>query len=218
MDMKDEREKSAPARVLEYYVLANKLKTMLRTGWVAWEVEAPRLESIAEHVYGTLMLAIAVQSEYHYDLDFSKVLLMLALHETEEILIGDKTPFQTSREEKQKQGHMAVGKVFAPLTDKKKLTDLILEFDARETAEAKFAYFCDKLEADLQAKIYDEAGYIRLHGQEYKTDCSNDLVRELLESEGDWGKMFIKFTESYAGYDENFLAIDEYARTHEISK
>ena len=40
------------------------------------------------------MLAIAMKSEYQYDIDIEKVILMLAVHELEEIVIGDLTLFQ----------------------------------------------------------------------------------------------------------------------------
>ena len=38
----------------------------------------------------------------------------------------------------------------------KQIEELFLEFDAHETKEAKFAYMCDKLECDLQCKLYDQ--------------------------------------------------------------
>ena len=71
-------------RVIEYYVICNRLKTLIRTGWKNWQVQGDRLESVAEHIYGTQMLAIAMYSEYGYDLDLKKVILMLAIHELEE--------------------------------------------------------------------------------------------------------------------------------------
>lgn len=40
---------------------------------------------------------------------------MLALHELEEIVIGDLTQFQISREEKARLGHEAVRDVLSPL-------------------------------------------------------------------------------------------------------
>ena len=46
------------------------------------------------------MLAIAIQSEYQYNIDLNKVIMMLAVHELEEILIGDLTQFQISKAEK----------------------------------------------------------------------------------------------------------------------
>lgn len=96
--------------VLKYYVFCNTLKDVVRTGWKDWNVNRERLESIAEHIYGVQMLAIAMKSEYDYDVNIEKVLKMLAVHETEEIVIGDLTFFDINREEKNKIGHRAVEK------------------------------------------------------------------------------------------------------------
>ena len=59
---------------------------------------------------------------------------MIAVHELEEIVIGDLTLFQITKEEK--RGHIAIEKVLDGLLDKVKLKELILEFDERKTKEA----------------------------------------------------------------------------------
>ena len=97
--------------VLKYYVLCNRLKDVIRTGWKDWRVERERVESVAEHIYGVQMLALAMHSEYKYDVDIFKVLFMLAIHELEEIIIGDLTLFQITKEEKEELGHEALEKV-----------------------------------------------------------------------------------------------------------
>ena len=56
-------------KVIRYYVLCNKLKNVIRTGWLNWNVTKDRVESVAEHVYATQMLALAMYSEYEYELD-----------------------------------------------------------------------------------------------------------------------------------------------------
>ena len=56
-------------RVIDFYVLTNKLKNVIRTGWLNWHVSSQRVESVAEHVYGVQMLALAMYSEYKYDID-----------------------------------------------------------------------------------------------------------------------------------------------------
>jgi putative hydrolase of HD superfamily len=68
-------------KVINYYVLCNKLKNVIRTGWKDWNVQRERLESVAEHIFGVQMLAIAMKSEYHYDIDMMKVIFMIAIHE-----------------------------------------------------------------------------------------------------------------------------------------
>lgn len=35
--------------VLNYYVVCNKLKNVIRTGWKDWKVKRERIESVAEH-------------------------------------------------------------------------------------------------------------------------------------------------------------------------
>ena len=59
---------SREENVIKYYVLCNKLKDVIRTGWKVWNVERERLESVAEHIFGVQMLAIAMKSEYEYDI------------------------------------------------------------------------------------------------------------------------------------------------------
>ena len=62
---------SKAEKVVRFYSLCNRLKDVVRSGWKVWNVERERLESVAEHVYGTQMLAIAMWSEYGYELDLA---------------------------------------------------------------------------------------------------------------------------------------------------
>ena len=68
-------------KVVNYYVLCNKLKNVIRTGRKYWHVQRERVESVAEHIFGVQMLAIAMKSEYEYDIDIMKVIFMIAIHE-----------------------------------------------------------------------------------------------------------------------------------------
>ena len=77
--------------IIKFYLYANSLKEKIRTGWIEIGIAKKRLESVAEHVYGCLMLALSIDSEYELKLDMYKVLKMLSLHELEEILMGDIT-------------------------------------------------------------------------------------------------------------------------------
>ena len=147
---------SKEKNVVNYYVLCNKLKNIVRSGWVDWNVKRDRVESVAEHIFGVQMLAIAMKSEYEYDIDLMKVIYMLAIHELGETVIGDLTQFEIAKEEKEKIEHDAVHSILSSLVDGDKIEALFLEFDAQETPEAKFAYQCDKLECDIQSKLYDQ--------------------------------------------------------------
>ena len=93
------------------------------------------------------------QSEYKYDINVKKVILMLALHELEEIKIGDLAPFQITKENKKKIGKKAVEDIIKNLNIKENINNIIDEFDERTIKEALFAHHIDKLEADLQCKL-----------------------------------------------------------------
>ena len=202
--------------VIQYYVLCNRLKNLIRTGWKDWNVERDRIESVAEHIYGTQMLALAMKSEFQYDIDIEKVLFMIAIHELGENIIGDLTQFQITKEEKEIIEHSAVNQILNELVDGKMIEDIFLEFEARETKEAKFAYQCDKLECDLQCKLYDEEGCVDLNHQENNNTANDVRVQDLLNAGNSWSDMWIKYDQELIPYDNNFRAVSEYARTHSI--
>lgn len=202
---------SKEQNVINYYVLCNKLKNVVRTGWINWNVQRERIESIAEHIFGVQMLAIAMKSEYQYDIDINKVIFMLAIHELGETIIGDLTQFQIDKKEKEKLEHEAVHSILGTLLDGNVIEDLFLEFDAHETPEAIFAYQCDKLECDIQSKLYDQESCIDLNHQEGNATMNNTLVRELLTAGDSFSSMWIKFGQRVYPYDENFMAVSNYA-------
>lgn len=211
-------ENKKAEKVVDYYVICNKLKNIIRTGWKSWNVKRDRLESVAEHIYGVQMLALAMKSEYKYDIDIMKVILMLAIHELGETVIGDLTMFQISKEEKEKIEHDAVSKILSGLLDGKEIKKLFFEFDEGKTKEAKFAYQCDKLEADLQCKLYGEEGCVDLYNQEGNKVMNHPIVKELLDNGYSWETMWLKFGQRVYPYDDNFKAVSNYAIENNIYK
>lgn len=202
-------------KVLKFYVLCNSLKDVVRTGWKVWNVKRDRVESIAEHIYGVQMLAIAMYKEFEYDIDIEKVIYMLAVHELEEVIIGDLTIYDISREEKKKIGKEAVDKILSDLANSIDINNLIDEFDARETREALFSYYCDKLECDIQAKIYDEEDCVNLEEQFNNKVLSNEKVAKLIESEKTWGNAWLE-SDRHLYKDENFILVLDYLKENSI--
>lgn len=203
-------------KVINYYVLCNKLKNVIRTGRKDWNVKRERIESVAEHIFWVQMLAIAMKSEYQYDIDIMKVILMIAIHELWETIIGDLTQFQISKEEKEKIEHEAVHNILKNLIDWEKIENLFLEFDEHKTKESLFAYQCDKLECDLQCKLYDEECCVDLNKQDTNTSFKDSQVQELLKTGLSWSEMRIKFWQQRYSYDKNFLAVSNYVLKHKI--
>ena len=108
--------------------------------------------------------------------------MMLTLHEIEEVKIGDLTPFdKITAEEKRKIGKKAVEEVLGPLNKGINYIEIIEEFEKLETKEAKFAKMCDKLEADIQAKIYCEEKSIDMYNDKNAHLLQDDRIKGLIE-------------------------------------
>ena len=189
--------------VLNFYVLATSLKDKIRSGWLKWHISKERLESVAEHIYGTCILAIAIDSEFDENIDLNKVLKMLVLHELEEIIIGDLTPFdKVSEEEKLRIGAEAVSKILDGLVKKEEYEMLLDEFNAYITNEAIYAFCCDKLEADLQATLYCEEGYSNIYDEKNKILLNDDRIKNLINNGSK------NLTDVFIDNDISMLSID----------
>lgn len=129
-----------------------RLKALYRQGWLQREVPQDQTESVADHSFGTALLALLLCPP---ELDKLKVLEIALLHETGECVIGDLTPWDNlSDEEKNEMEQAAVEKILKSLPDGKRLISLWQEFEYETTAEGRFVRQLDKLEMGLQAEIY----------------------------------------------------------------
>ena len=105
-----------------------------------------------------MILSLAMADNYEKDINLDEVLQTLLIHEIGEIEIGDKTPFDITKEEKARIEHKAMKHALGNLTDRESMLNSLLDFDAEEKENSKFAHYCDKLEADIQSKIYQDSG------------------------------------------------------------
>lgn len=203
---------------MRFYMLATQLKYKIRSGWDKshWNVSKDRLESIAEHVYGTCILALSIDSEFKTNLDINKVIKMLVLHELGEVIIGDITPFDNiTPEEKMKKEHEAMREVIGDLVNQEEFLSLLFEFDEKKTKEAIFAHHCDKLEADIQAKVYQDMGCQHpLNEQEdnvvFKSDKVQQMVKDGAQTAFD---IWYEWDKSLYYDDEDFARLLDYVRT-----
>ncbi len=145
--------------IIRFYMIATQLKYKIRTGYIEVGIEKERLESVAEHIYGCLILAISISSEYDLDLDMYKVLKMITLHELEECLMPDYTVRSNiTPEDKILKGKECVHNAVKGLYAAGEIEELLDEFNAHKTKESIFCYHIDKIECDFQAKMYDLEG------------------------------------------------------------
>lgn len=203
-------------KVLNYYYKACKLKEIERTGWREWNISrGGQVERIAEHIYGTQILAAAIYSEYKLQLDINKVMSMLAHRETEEVEIGDITPFDgISDEEKKKMGKIGVDKVMRLLDNNEYIRGLIDEFEEGKTKEAKFAYLCDKLECILWAEKYSRTKRILLENAPESQLNEPAIQKIIAEGAKTVGDIFREFHKDKFISDEVFMEIIEELKSY----
>ena len=114
------------------------------------------------------------------------------------------------------KGQEAVSKVLENLINNEEIAQYIKEFEDKKTKEAIFAYHCDKLECDLQCKLYDEEGCVDLNNQEGNKTFGNERVQRLLKDSKSWSDMWLSFGQEVYNYDENFTAVSNFAKRNKI--
>lgn len=159
-----DKDKEKYINILKFYYYNQTLKSKVRSGWDEehWNIESEneRIEMISDHIISAVGLAFAFGSEFKYEIDINKVLKTLMIHEIGEAIIGDVTPFDNvSPEQKHEIEHMAMKQVLGNLNKCDELYQSLLDFDACINPIDKFSHYCDKLEADLQSKVYQEKGF-----------------------------------------------------------
>ncbi len=108
-----------------------------------------RSENDAEHAWHMAIMAYLLKEYANEEIDISRVMIMCLIHDVVEIDAGDTYAYdeealkdQREREEKAKE------RIFSllPEDQKKDLIALFDEFEAYETAEAKFAHALDNFQ------------------------------------------------------------------------
>ena len=122
--------------VISIYTLMHKFRNTKRKGWYDKNISRFRVESVADHIYGTQMLAYAMKYEFNYDIDINKVILMLAVHEIGETIIGDLTPEDMTIQKKSEYENQIVNQLLNLIPNSNLLQELFEEFEM-----STFMYF-----------------------------------------------------------------------------
>ena len=202
--------------IMSFYALCSKLKDTIRKGPLTWNANRERIESVADHIYGVQMLAISIYYQFRYKLDLNKVIYMLAIHELEEIEIGDLAFYETTKEDKLEKGKNATDLIIKDLIGKEEISKLLDEYNERKTEEAIFAYHCDKLECDVQMKLYDQEGCFDLNNQPNNPIIDLPSVRKVLDSESSISNAWIEFDRSKFEDDPVFIEIINWLKDNNI--
>lgn len=145
-------------KIIDFYKENIKLEEVNRKGWVLRDVPAKRLESDADHIYQTMLLASVITREFEIDVDMGRLLEMLLFHEVGEIVYGDVAMVEDGYKEFKQHERVGAKKVFDVLSDETSeyYYSLWKEMDEKSTPLGKLAYLIDKIDAVIKAGLYEE--------------------------------------------------------------
>ncbi|MBC6974088.1 HD domain-containing protein [Bacillus sp. Xin] len=139
--------------ILKVIALAEKLKYEMRHSWLS----NGRQESVAEHTWRMSLMAVLVQPYLDKEVNMENLLKMVIIHDLVEAEAGDIPAFDTMNSEqlqlqKQENEQKAILNIKHTLEGPlgNELYDLWMEFEEKETYEAKVANALDKLEVKIQ--------------------------------------------------------------------
>jgi putative hydrolase of HD superfamily len=166
--LKDQEPSRGDAALLRAFIRMMDLKGLYRQGWLKRGVPEARAESVADHSFGTALLALLLAEHLGQTPDFAglnpqRALEMALVHELGEVYVGDITPVDgVSKEEKYQREREAFIRVVEGLPNRERLINLWEDFEAGTSPEARFIRQLDRLEMGIQAALLKVEGYDRM--------------------------------------------------------
>ncbi len=163
---------------IAFLVEIDKLKSILRQTPIA---DGSRRENTAEHSWHLAMFAVVLAEHSPEPVDVSKVILMLLLHDIVEIDAGDTFIYAATdaavAAQQEADELAAAHRIFSllPIDQAARLRAIWDEFEAKETAESKFAKSIDRLQPMLLNRV-SGGGSWTAHG------IAADKTRRLIHS------------------------------------
>ncbi|EOB2783987.1 HD domain-containing protein [Vibrio vulnificus] len=146
----------------------DKLKSVLRRTRV--KSADKRLENSAEHSWHVALMALLMEEHANEPVNIGRVVKMLLLHDVVEIDAGDTFVYDAVASKQQAEKELAAAqRLFGmlPADQGEELLQLWLEFEAAQTADAKFGKALDRIIPMLlnyhnQGQSWQEHGVTRL--------------------------------------------------------
>jgi putative hydrolase of HD superfamily len=150
-------------RQIRFILEIDKLKGVLRRTYL---LNVDRAENTAEHSWHLGIMAILLAEHANQPVDVARVVKMVLVHDIVEIDAGDTYFYDSAAElDKSERERAAANRIFEilPPDQAKELSELWEEFEAAQTAEARFALALDRFMPQLhnyytQGRSWSEHG------------------------------------------------------------
>ena len=138
----DERLK----KQMDFLLEVDKLKFIYRQTYLS---NGERKENDAEHSWHLALMAVLMQEYSNENIDITKVITMVLIHDLVEIDAGDTYAYDAAGNQSKREREVrAADRIFniLPEDQAEKFRALWEEFEAYQTPEAKFAHVCDNMQ------------------------------------------------------------------------
>jgi putative hydrolase of HD superfamily len=139
-----------PQNILDFFREAEKLKTVLRHSYLS----SGRQESVAEHTWMMMLLAMTLMSKIEKPLNQTKVLRMIVIHDLAEAVTRDVPVWEGVKDKAKKieLERSVMEKMLASLDSQTQQEFMTLweEYETRESFEARFVKALDTLDVVAQ--------------------------------------------------------------------
>ncbi len=181
--------------ILKVIKLGEKLKSELRHSWLS----NGRQESVAEHTWRVSLMGMLIEPYLIHKFDMLKLLKMIIIHDLVEAEAKDIPAFHTLdnedlKKEKESNEVKAIEQIRDTLNGPlgEDVYSLWMEFEQKQTFEAKVANALDKLEAQIQHNEADIETWLDIeHRMSFMMDKHTDfdpvlsLLKGLIEEEAE---------------------------------
>ena len=150
-----------------------------------------RRENDAEHAWHMAIMAYLLREYANEEVDIAKVMLMCLIHDIVEIDAGDTYAYDEENLKTQKaREDAAKERIFSilPQDQKEELTALFDEFEAYETAEAKYVHSLDNLQPLMLNDSNDGGDWVehgvraeQIYGRQRKTKIGSEKLFEVTD-------------------------------------
>jgi putative hydrolase of HD superfamily len=171
--------------LFDFFYLVLELKKVQRKGWKN-KVSIEHPESVADHSYGTAMMAMVLSDLQR--LDTKKILKMALLHDLAESITGDFMPDEISKETKNIAERDAMKEILSklPLNIAEEYDRVWQEYLQAGTKESILLHEIDKLEMAIQAAKYSSEGFsndkLSLFVDSARKEIKSKVLLEMLDT------------------------------------
>lgn len=134
---------------IQFLVEIDKVKNIFRQTYLA---DGKRKENDAEHSWHIALMAFVLKEYVKEPIDVMKVMLMVLIHDLVEIDAGDTYAYDSvGAVDKREREEKAADRIFGllPKDQRSYFRELWEEFEAYETADAKYAHLLDNFQPIL---------------------------------------------------------------------